>query len=184
MPMTMPPGKRKRNTTKTSMPVPPRQPYSEQFDGVVLRLADHTLLARQPVPDAETVQQGVFTLRYAIVYLETPQYAIVPGLVAVDYGEMLVGEAAWEFIYKRSNLYPRADVVGYRSDGHDEMIPVKKLDLVQPVMTLVYPTETDTTPLAQIKGVIANDAEGLPAWLTRYAPLYPSVSAFMANQHE
>ena len=166
------------------MPVPPRQPYGELFEGVLLRAQDHALLAWQPVPDAEIVQQGLFVLRYAIEFLGKPQHAIVPGLLAVDYGEMLVGEDAWNFIYKRSNLYPRADVVGYRNDGADEMIPIKKLDLMRPVVILAYASATDTTPLAQIKGIIAGQPDGLPAWLAQYGTLYPSIAAFMANQHE
>ena len=65
-------------------------------------------------------------VRYGVRFLGKPHLSVVPGLVAIDYGEMLIGEEAWIFLTKRSNLYPRAEVFGYRNDGHDDMITVKK----------------------------------------------------------
>src|SRR5688572_30842193 len=120
------------------MSIPPRQPYSEAFSGVILKMEETTLLSSTPQSDAEVMHTGTFVLRYAIEYLGKPQWSIVPGLVALDYGDILTGEEAWQFLFHRSNLYPRADVIGYRNDGVDDMIPVKKLDLMQPVVVLVY----------------------------------------------
>lgn len=161
---------------------PKQKPYGESFTGVILKVNDHTLLAKNPLPDTEMLHSGTFVLRYGIPYLETPQYSVVPGLVATDQGDILAGEEAWHFLFHRSNLYPRADVIGYRNDGADEMIVVKKLDFMQPVTILVYADSQATTPLAQPAAVIADNTEGFPAWLLQYGKIYPTLAEWQAAQ--
>lgn len=165
-------------TTET----PKRKPYGESFDGVLLKINHHVLLARAPLPDTEVLHNGSFVLRYGIVYLEKPQYSIVPGLVALDYGEILAGEEAWHFLFHRSNLYPRADVLGYRNDGTDEMIVVKKLDFMQPITILVYADSQATIPLAQVTAAIAQNTDGFPAWLLQYGTFYKTLADWQAAQ--
>jgi hypothetical protein len=166
------------------MSIPPRQPYGESFSGVILKIGESTLLSSTPQAGAEVLHTGTFILRYAIEYLGKPQWSIVPGLVALDYGDILTGEEAWQFLFHRSNLYPRADVIGYRNDGVDDMVPVKKLDLMQPVVVLVYADEAATTPLAQPKGIVAGNLEGLPPWLAKYGRIYKSMAEWQAETHE
>ncbi len=164
------------------METPKRKPYGESFAGVVFKVNEHILLARTAPPDVEVLHSGSFVLRYGIAYLEKPQYSIVPGLVAVDYGDILAGEEAWHFLFHRSNLYPRADVIGYRNDGVDEMIVVKKLDFMQPITILVYADSQTTTPLAQPTAIIANETENFPAWLLQYGKFYKTLADWQAVQ--
>src|SRR4051812_3774871 len=102
--------------------IPARQPYGEVFTGAIMTVGTQTVMAPAPFPDVPVLHRGSFVLRYGVEYLGKPQYSIVPGLIALDYGEMLVGEEAWDFLFHRSNLYPRGDVLGYRNDGEDDMI--------------------------------------------------------------
>ncbi|MCA9912505.1 MAG: hypothetical protein KC496_04135, partial [Anaerolineae bacterium] len=104
--------------------IPPRNPIHDPFTGALIRVDGTTLLAHTLPPGLEAIQRGDFVVRYGVQYLQKAQ-SIVPGLVAVDYGEMLTGENAWNFIFNRSNLYPRADIVGYTSKGEEDMVPVK-----------------------------------------------------------
>jgi hypothetical protein len=161
---------------------PKRKPYGEAFAGVIFKVNEHTLLAQAAPPDVDVLHSGLFVLRYGITYLEKPQYSIVPGLVAVDYGEILAGEEAWHFLFHRSNLYPRADVIGYRNDGVDEMIVVKKLDFMQPVTILAYADAQATTPLAPINAIIASETAGFPAWLLQYGKFYQTLADWQAVQ--
>lgn len=163
---------------------PKRKPYGESFDGVIFKVNEHSLLARIAPPDAQVQHQGSFVLRYGIPYLEKPQYSIVPGLVALDYGDVLAGEEAWHFLFHRSNLYPRADVMGYRNDGVDEMIVVKKLDFMQPVTVLAYADSQATTPLAHIAAIIADSTDGFPAWLLRYGKFYKTLADWQPSNEQ
>lgn len=153
--------------------IPAREPIGDLISGVLLQDGDRQALA--PQTGAE-----VFVLRYAVQYLGKPHLAIVPGLIALDYGEMLIGEAAWEFLLKRSNLHPRADVVGYRNDGKDEMVTVKVLDLAQPISVLVYADADATQPVAQLSAIIAHDDAGIPARALEYLPRYNTLTDWQA----
>ncbi|NJR12340.1 hypothetical protein HC776_00090 [bacterium] len=168
--------------------IPARQPYAEAIIGQVIKITDRFVLVADPLSapaEAEILYSDGFFLRYGVEYLGKPQYSIVPGLIALDYGEMLVGEEAWHFLFRRSNLYPRADVLGYRNDGVDDMIPIKFLDLMQPIHALLYQDGTVTTPLCRLSAVIAL-ADRLPPWLLqyRYLPCYPSLSDYQAQTHD
>jgi len=158
--------------------IPPQNPVSDPFEGVLLRVDDHTLLAYNPPPNLEIIQRGIFTIRYGVQYLQKPQ-SIVPGLIAVDYGEMLTGENAWNFLFKRSNLYPRADVVGYTNQGEEDMIPVKFLDLMRPVDVLVYKTEEDKKPLARVSGILTTEPEKVPERLRNHVQIQPTQEAWL-----
>jgi hypothetical protein len=99
-------------------------------------------------------------------------------LIAVDYGEMLTGEKAWNFLFKRSNLYPRADVVGYTSTGEEDMTPVKTLDLMRPVDVLAYETAEGKKPIGRVRGIITTQPQSLPERLRSYAQIYPTLEAW------
>ncbi len=160
--------------------VPERQPVADPFQGHVLKVRDTYLLVREALQAGELVASGTLVVRYGVQYLGKPQLAIVPGLIVLDYGEMLRGEEAWEFLLKRSNLYPRADVLGYRSDGEDDMIPVKWLDIAQPSHVLVYAEASATQPLAQVHALIAASVEGIAPRLLDALPHYPTLNDWQA----
>ena len=153
--------------------IPERSPIADVFTGALLTA----------LPGADVIAQGKLIIRYAVEYLGKPHLALVPGLIALDYGDMLTGEAAWEFLLRRSNLYPRADVVGYRTDGIDDMTPVKWLDLAQPVQVWVYSDAAANTGLARVSAIIAGPdsvPDALPTRLLDYLPRYESIDDWQA----
>lgn len=158
--------------------IPPRAPIGDSFQGLVQKLDEAVLLAASPLAGAEILHQGSMILRYGVVYLGKPHFSIVPGLLALDYGAFKTGEEAWEFLLHKSNLFPRADVLGYRNDGEDAQVFVKELDLVWPFHILAYPTAEASKPLAQISAVISEERESLPPRLAEYAPIYPDIEAW------
>lgn len=166
------------------MPIPERQPVGDRISGHVVQFPAGVILSAAALNDGETLAHGELVLRYAVPYLGKPQFSIVPGLIALDYGDMLTGEAAWEFLLKRSNLHPRADVVGYRNDGVDDMIVVKWLDLAQPVQVLVYADASATRPLTQLQALIGFDPAALPQRLLDYLPHYSHLTDWQAATDE
>lgn len=154
----------------------PRQTVEDPFHGHVLRLADATLLSTSTESAAETLASGPLLLRYGLVCLETPQRCIVPELVVMEYGELLNGEAAWDFLLHHSNLHPRAEVLGHRDDGVEDQLRVSRLDLAQTPRVLVWPVAAADTarPVAVPLAVIADEADSLPQRLRQFLPLYPS----------
>ncbi|GAB4522260.1 MAG: hypothetical protein OHK0046_34620 [Anaerolineae bacterium] len=159
--------------------IPPRDPAGHVFTGSLLEHDNHYFLALTPLPEATPVLSGSFIIRYGFRYYGKPHWAIVPGIVALDYGDMLTGQNAWDFVYKKSNLYPRADVVGYRNDGTDEMIPLKTLDIASPIAVLAYPDAHATTATAMIDAFIGPvseaDSAQLPPGLLDYLPVFESI---------
>ncbi len=166
--------------------IPERQPIGDLFAGAVLALADAYVIALAAPEGVNVVAQGDLIARYGVRYLGKPHVSIVPGLVAIDYGEMLTGDAAWEFVTKRSNLYPRAEVFGFRNDGRDEMTYVKNLDLVLPIDVLVYTEASATRPVASVSAIIAPPDAALPARLLNTLPRYDTIAAWreMTQPHE
>jgi hypothetical protein len=163
--------------------IPERQPLGDPFVGSAIQIDGMQALALVDLQRVEILHSGDMIVRYGVRYLGKPHLSVVPGLIAVDYGEMLTGEAAWEFLTKRSNLYPRAEVFGYRNDGRDEMITIKNLDLVQPIEVLVFADKTATSPVAKPTALIAgeSDTNSLPPRLLQYLPRYDSVAAWQAQ---
>lgn len=164
--------------------IPERQALSDTFNGIVGRSADRFFLASAPVKGLEIVYSGQIILRYGVAYLEKPQFCIVPDLVVLDYGDGLAGQDAWDFIFHKSNLYPRADVFGYRNDGLDEMIVMKKLDPMQPVRVLAYDDEAAQMPVAALSAYIGSASSALPERVRRYLPIYESLQAWWTAQDE
>mgnify|MGYP001172837197 CR=1 FL=1 len=156
--------------------IPPRQPLADVFTGAVIQIAGQQALISAGLTPQNPIVSGTLIIRYGVRFLGKPHLSIVPGLVAIDYGEMLVGEEAWEFIHHRSNLYPRAEVFGYRNDGRDEMLTIKLLDLVQPVEVLVYTSETATTPSAKPTALIAASTDSIPPRLLQYLPHFTTLA--------
>jgi hypothetical protein len=161
-------------------PIPERQPIGDSFTGAAIQVGAAQALTVE-VPDAgSSILSGTMTVRYGVRYLGKAFLSIIPGLIAVDYGTILTGEEAWDFLLKRSNLYPRAEVFGYRSDGRDDMMTVKNLDLAQPVDVLVYAEANATVPIAKPTALIADERQTatLPQRLVEALERFPSVAAW------
>jgi hypothetical protein len=164
--------------------IPARQPLADRFQGAVVQVDDQYLLMPTPVPVQAVVHGGELIIRYGIRYLGKPHLAIVPGLVALDYGDMLTGEEAWLFLRHRSNLYPRADVIGYRNDGVDDMIVVKFLDMAEPVLVLAYTDAVATQPIAAVQALISGDTQQVPARLLEYLPHFATLENWQAANRD
>jgi hypothetical protein len=119
-------------------------------------------------------------LRYGVALLEQPDAYMVPELIALDYGDFLAGEQAWDFVLNRGNLYPRADVIGHLQDGTDEMLPLKWLDLAAPIAGLVYEHRDQWLPLAVIRTVVSNRHD-LPERVRDHLDVYPNWKAWQGN---
>ena len=158
--------------------IPPRQPISDLFEGSIIGIGGLQALTHRAFAHDNPIISGLLTVRYAVRFLGKPHLSIVPGLVALDYGEMLVGDEAWDFILNKSNLYPRAEVFGYRNDGKDEMIYIKHLDLVQPIEVLVYATAADPTPAARPIALIAPQTAtaDIPPRILHYLPRFHTLA--------
>ncbi|MFO7320782.1 MAG: hypothetical protein DIU68_003555 [Chloroflexota bacterium] len=164
-----------------SRAIPEPSPVEDLFTGIVLRHGESSALATAPEAGLEIIASGDLIIRYAIRYQGKTHYAIVPGLVVMDYGDLLTGEEAWDFLIKRSNLHPRAEVAGIRNDGADDMVFVKQLDLAQPVEVLVYADRASRTPLARPTALIGTSASDFPQRLSAYLPLYPNVATWQSE---
>jgi hypothetical protein len=162
--------------------IPEREPIGDLFTGVVLEVNRKHLLATEPLEGVEVIYSGTMIIRYGIRLLGKPQISLVPGLLALDYGDMLTGDEMWAFILNKSNLYPRADVVGYRNDGTDDMQPIKRLDLALPVEPLVYVDSNATKPIAYPIALIAFSEAKIAPRILEYLPRFDTLSAWQENQ--
>lgn len=159
--------------------IPERQPIGDAFTGTLIEGNGRYALSTIEAQDTPAVADGTLTIRYGVPYLGKSHLAIVPGLLALDYGDLLTGEEAWDFLTKRSNLHPRAEVFGYRNDGRDDMVVVKALDLAAPVQVFAYINEQVTNPIAQVNACITVDKGILPERLAQYLPHFPSIETWL-----
>ena len=160
--------------------LPARLPISDAIEGVVTRLGDDCLLSSAMLTRGEFVAAGELVIRYGIPYLAKP-CSIVPDLVVLDYGDMLTGEPAWEFLIKQSHLHPRADVLGHQDDGRDQMLTVKQLDFAIPFDVVVYHQAADRKPLAKLDALIASESAAFPPRLLDYLPAFAAVADWQAR---
>jgi hypothetical protein len=159
--------------------IPERAPVYDPFTGVVLQAGTAQALARAAQPGVEIPVSGDFLIQYGVRFLGKPERYIVPELVVLDYGDMLTGEEAWNFLWHRSNLHPRAEVVGCRDDGREDIVFFRNLDLSLPPQVLVL--SSTGALLARPTALIAPDITGLPARLVEYLPRYASVTDWLAQ---
>lgn len=166
------------------MPLPDRQPVQDTVSALLLQAGDAVLLAQSAPPGVPVLAQGDLIIRYAVPFLGKPHLAIVPDLIALDYGDLLTGQAAWDFLLHRSNLHPRAEVFGFRNDGVDDMLTVKWLDLAEPVEVYAYAEASSHQPIARISALIAPPDADLPVQVLQYLTRYDSLDQWQANAHE
>ena len=122
---------------------------SDAWNGLVLQIGAAQVLSLVPQRDATVIAIGNCVIRYGLRFLGKLHQSIVPGLVVLDYGDFITGEEAWDFLLNHSNLHPRAEVVGYRSDGSDDMVTIKTLDMAVDPEVLVYADPSDAVPIAR-----------------------------------
>lgn len=162
--------------------IPERKPIGDTYSGVITTVDGQYLLSDSPLVAGEIVTRGDFVIRYGIHYLGKPQYAIVPGLVVLDYGEMLTGEDAWTFLDKNSILHPRADVIGYRNDGVDEMKMVRDLDFGIPYAVYGFENPEAISPIARIDALITSNTDDLPERIATYLLRFDTFSDWQQTQ--
>jgi hypothetical protein len=158
-------------------PIPERNPIGDLFTGFAIAVDGREALAVNFQPEAEIIARGNFVVRYGLRYLGKPFLSVVPGLVALDYGDFLTGEEAWDFLLKGSNLYPRSEVIGYRNDGRDEMIVIKALDMSLAPEVLAYHLDTGSRiPNAKPTALIAPPVVGIPARIREFLPCFANLT--------
>ena len=158
-----------------------RQPISDKATGVLTRLDGLALLSSRKLPAGQDIASGDLLVRYGITYMGRPQLSIVPELVIADYGAMLHGESAWQFLMEKSHLYPRADVCGWRSDGQEDMPALKQLDFDRQYQVFVYGHADDRQPLARLSALIAADRAKFPPRLSQHLPTFASFDEWRAH---
>lgn len=158
-----------------------RQPISDMLTGTVTEVDGQALLSLAQLDDGAAVAQGDLIIRYGITYLGKPHLSIVPHLVVADYGELLSGEAAWEFLMTSAHLYPRADVCGLRDDGSEDMVVLKQLDFDHPYAVFVYRRLEDDQPFAALSALIDAPQAFASERLQRHLPRFDSVAAWRRN---
>ncbi len=165
-------------------PIPERAPIGDPFEGTVIAVPNGAQAVIDPAPaEAVVIAAGMLIARYGIRYLGKPHLSIVPGLIAVDYGTLLTGEEGWNFLIHRSNLYPRAEVFGYRHDGRDEMVFLKQLDLALNFDVLIYASSEATKPIARPSALIGTD-EALARLPVRLREALPHFATYADWLHE
>ncbi len=160
---------------------PEREPISERVSAVVTRIGADTLLSHRRLEAGDVLTQGELTLRYGITYLGKPQLSIVPDLVVADYGEMLAGEAMWQFLMQSAHLYPRADACGWDRDGNEDLVALKQLDFDHPYDVFAYRERKDRIPLARLTAVIASEQTQFPQRLLAQLPRFDSLDVWRAH---
>ena len=164
-------------------PIPERDPIGDDISGFIYHYGDAYLLSIEPQERGGVIAYGKLIIRYGVPFLGKPHLSIVPGLIALDYGDMLTGEEAWEFLINQSNLHPRADVLGFRNDGQDEMIVVKHLDLAEPIHVLAFTNDHATHPIARITSVIAPEGASLSERLEKHLSRYSTLMEWQVDQY-
>jgi hypothetical protein len=165
------------------MDMPPaRKPVGDSVSGAVVRIDAMPLLMLTPPADADIIASGDLIVRYGIRLLGKLHLSLVPDLLVLDYGDMLTGEDAWDFLLRRSHLHPRAEVFGYRNDGTDDMQLVRNLDLAAPLEVLVYTSADAAVPTARPIALIAPPDADLPQRLRTHLPHFTCIADWRSSK--
>ncbi len=162
--------------------IPEPQLVGDTLEAALLQLESGVVLALGTLPPtlppgAVLRARSPLTIRYAWAYLYREE-VIVPGLFAAEYGAILVGRAAWDYALQHSNLHPRADIVGLRSDGQRDQVMLRELDFGQPVTVLAYDAPDARHPLARLSAYWAGPgAPSVPDLLRDCLPALPRLPA-------
>lgn len=124
-----------------------------------------TLSPAAPPAEVTILAEGELVLRYGIEVQRTPD-AIIPGLFIAESGATKTGREAWDWLWHKFQLYPRAEVIGLRSDGAPAHLYVRDLDFGYPPRVLVYAETEATVPLASLTTLLT--PENAPELLRKY----------------
>ncbi|MBK9123897.1 MAG: hypothetical protein IPM16_12385 [Chloroflexi bacterium] len=152
----------------------PRATRTGRLPGAVIRHGGRFLLLAAPSPDGEALARSV-VIRYGVRYLEKHFLSLVPGLIALERGEMFTGRRA-RFRRQTQQRIPAPRSTATSSDGADEMKTVKWLDVAEPLMVLAYASATDASPVAVID-VLVGPEGAFSARMLAALPRYDSLDA-------
>ena len=132
----------------------------------------HTLVISQSemVLKGKVIAKGNFILRYGIPYLGPQHLSLMPAVFEAESGATLEGIKAWKFMLKNYQMYPRAEVIGLRSDGDEVEAYMKELDFADYPRVYVYESPDKKVPLAQIQHVVSDRKTGIPPILKNILP--------------
>lgn len=138
--------------------------------------AKSTLLIGESMPsNGKPHTSGILTIRFFIPLLYEPHLALNPGYVLAERGGELFGWQAWDFCFKRFELHPRADITGLRSDGIEDTLFLKTLDIAAPIRVFAYASPSAVTPLRHVGKLKILDSQiEVPERLMQYIPLAES----------
>ncbi|MBN2469466.1 MAG: hypothetical protein JXN59_01985 [Anaerolineae bacterium] len=120
---------------------------------------------------------GPLVIRYALPYLNR-ETAIVPGLFASEYGAILVGWDGWNYAMTHSNLHPRADLLGLRTDAQPDQVMLRDIDFGRGVEVWAYETPDARTPIGRLA---AWEGASPPDHLAEYLPHVSHLTARLAD---
>lgn len=141
--------------------------FAEKVIGTVWRQEDVAGLTIEPLTppkDVEIILRGEIILRYGIAMLYAP-HTLVPGLFETERGAIMVGREAWDYIWQKFQLYPRAEVMGVQDDGEETTVLMRELDFGEPPQVLAYKDELAARAAATIQQLDAPDGVELPELL-------------------
>jgi len=147
--------------------------FFEQIEGVLWQDAQGLGISAAPLappPSAQPLHTDSLTLRYGVELLKTPLYQMIPGYFETENGAIKTGRAAWDFLWAKWQLYPRADVIGMRSDGKPLHVWLRDLDWGAGVLVLAYPHPQAETALGVVRRLLAPPQAALPELLAQYLP--------------
>lgn len=155
--------------------IPPPEYVHESVDGAVygLPVGDVLVIGQPPAPlaNAAPITAGLLVVRYGIPFNTPSTDVLVPGLFVSERGYPMVGREAWDFMAEKFQLYPRAEIVGFRLDGANAQVFLRELDWGAPVRVLIYGSTEQRTPTAAPKAMyVGEGAAPLPELLARYRP--------------
>lgn len=154
--------------------IPEPEYIHEIVEGAVYTLPEATtLVVGRPTADLMSyspLMTGTLVLRYGISMQTPAAQTIVPGLFVSEKGVALIGREAWDFMMTHFQLYPRADVVGFRvSNGAPMQVFLRELDFGTPIRIFAYESVDISLPPAVITAVrFGEAASDLPELLTKY----------------
>lgn len=118
---------------------------SLQFSGLVLPFNHHHLLVYGP--DAEALGAPLYGppvyLTPGYRYFEQDEY-VLPTEVIDDLGQRFTASECYDWIEKRGDAFPRADLLGFTPSGEKKTVFMKEMDLAEmAVFASAVPLETD-----------------------------------------
>jgi hypothetical protein len=159
------------------MQLPPPEYIMESLpEAAIYGQPNAAILALGALPEALAEQlllhKGPLVIRFGLSFNQPSAKALLPGLLVSERGAVIVGRAAWDFMFKKFQLFPRADVIGMTPQGKAEQVFLRELDFGAPVRMFAYPSVEDNQPIAELKWLIAPTEVSWPDLVIRYLPIH------------